>query len=32
MSTIQVEINMERDISNTLGSFRVISQIVSTWM
>ena len=30
MSTIQVEINMERNISNTQGSFCVISHIVST--
>ena len=30
MSTIQVELNMQRNISNTEGSFRVISHIVST--
>ena len=30
MSTIQVEINMERNISNTQGSFCVISHIVGT--
>ena len=30
MSTIQVEINMERNISNTEGSFCVISRKVST--
>ena len=30
MSRIQVEINMERNISNTKGSFRVICQILST--
>ena len=30
MATIQVEINMERNISNTSGSFCVISHILSS--